>query len=487
MRVALLGQVDSGKTSLCTLLAGKKSKETYGRTETLQFYPVNSYFTLVDSPGHWGLTPTRQDAVKMADLVLYLVDSTNPNYHTLPLLKDIPYIILLNKWDLVHPEDVTRPLKQIISRPTDKIYDKLSKYIDQISNQQGIIAHPFLDINSLEEISHSVCPISAHKKWGKELLLNLIKIYSSHLKDKKRFLYKVSETTYRPVGDISPRSVVSCGIRVQDHFILKRGFYYLKEGVNYESSVLGVDGSTPHTLTLESIKCKNLEKLTKTWDLESVYIYCIKEQDWKNLSFYVKNQGLNPIRINRHSSDLQRSNPSGLTLSICGHRQSIITTQPLRVFLSSDSPIDLMVSLSKIPEEFEKLHLEEKKRKFHHSCVLVNDPSYVFLNQKFLKILGVKLLHGTLKSGCILDLYSQSYKKLGKCTVLSIKDKEKTLSCWDKTNHYVAIKLRTEQDISFEEKRYLVSPILIKDLEQYSTLTRIDQDTLDLLQSVKVS
>lgn len=158
MKVALIGNQNSGKTTLFNLLTGSHQKIGNWPGVTIERKEgeiVNSDITLVDLPGIYSLSPyTSEEIVSRdfllnegADLIVNIVDATNLErslYLSTQLLElDAPVVVALNMVDLLEKKGMSineENLSKRLGVPVVKISAKknvgIEKLVEIISNKK---------------------------------------------------------------------------------------------------------------------------------------------------------------------------------------------------------------------------------------------------------------------------------------------------------------------------------------------------------------
>ena len=158
LRIAVMGAVNSGKTTFVNLYV--KKLEKYGRTETLSLLDgsIGSVkVQFIDCPGHSALSYAKNISLTIADAVIYVVNSEDLNFELLEEISKIkPVLILFNRWN-----------SKIQLK--DYFYGKEQNqlYIDLVNKCKNLnISYaPFFDT----DVNSSCCflfPINFVSKWG---------------------------------------------------------------------------------------------------------------------------------------------------------------------------------------------------------------------------------------------------------------------------------------------------------------------------------
>ncbi len=180
MRVALVGNPNSGKTTLFNAITGKMEKvgNWSGVTIAKKEGEIKSSLitkeniTVVDLPGAYSMSPyTAEESItkdfiknENPDVIINIVDATNLSrslFFTVQLLDlGIPVIVALNKSDLVHKRNDLIDIKTLSEKLGATIIETTAtstkdahfkQLIDAIYNAQNQKQQPALNIESIDE------------------------------------------------------------------------------------------------------------------------------------------------------------------------------------------------------------------------------------------------------------------------------------------------------------------------------------------------
>jgi ferrous iron transport protein B len=211
MRIALLGNQNSGKSTLFNLLTGLNQKVGNWPGVTIDMKSgiiKNTDYELIDLPGVYSLSPysneekiTREQIISgNIDCVINIVDATNIErslYLTTQLLElDVKVIVVLNMSDMLAKKKLTiddHILSSMLGCPVYRVsalknigVNELIASIEKVKEKQEIkIYDPFIE-DIIEKISKSLT--GAHKRFNSvkllenDILLNIDLDVNEHIK-----------------------------------------------------------------------------------------------------------------------------------------------------------------------------------------------------------------------------------------------------------------------------------------------------------------
>jgi len=440
MRVALVGGVDSGKTQLFRLLTRAKVKEVRGNTECLRTYVLREGLEIIDCPGHQSLSPLREDAIRMCDLVVYLVDAKTPHLSMASTFADYPFMVLLNKWDLLHPRDMSRPLKQVMSR--EGFYEDLSQAMTPLY-EAGVDCNSFLDVASANlSLKGIALPISVKHNWGVDLLVS---IWKKLARDHPPTSYLYNQSTsqdpvvYSPVGGVQDTDKLADGRSVGQVFKKTHMGYILREGA--EATIIPLNGTPMRPPLITKMARSHLSRFCNERKVRAIRVYAANQEMWSCIS-----QVLSEFQVTRISkTTFLEMTAQGVTLGVGLPPRHECRTHPLTLIASAESVILLLSSLEDILTEMACTERLQKDKRYAGAVVIETDPRYVFYDDTKEKVLGVHLIDGTLKPKMRLVFYEGPVIK-GKGIITSIQDKNECRSTWSEKGRPVALKVGVVDD-----------------------------------------
>jgi len=215
MIITIIGEVDSGKTTFLNTFIQKTKIQKYGRTESISCYKgligaTEAYF--LDCPGHAALAGHNVEALTIADVVFYIVDSNAPfcrNELLQVIIKKYkkPLIIIANKFQnnqLIQ----NRSLKQMCN--SKEHIKNLSKSLYELCAQldnENVEILPFLDLLYNSYGGAYMYPLSLKTGFGMEQFINFFnKVLVPRIPHCKRpYLYMVSaqeKAHYKNLGAV---------------------------------------------------------------------------------------------------------------------------------------------------------------------------------------------------------------------------------------------------------------------------------------------
>lgn len=524
--IALIGAVDSGKTTFFKNYVNEKITEKKEITQEIRFKNANfeGYpAILIDLPGHDLFSTEKSLALSACDLVLYVTDYNKPNLDILNKFEaNVPTIILLNKADLYFKKDILEPLKTYCSTEQNKLdlynlYDAFLQKVSHIALEKPFLY--FLDLLKPKDLLDNflVFPLSLIKGWGtKELSTFLKKLVFKQLGAKDHtylYLKNKEKNTYVSVGSAHTikDSVLICDKTL---YPLKNLIYNkatkeyelpteLIKNLNYAPLLKVYDSKKVSDNTLDSHKIDRVEiheneTLKKLSSELKIYTRVLKDLEieiygerWEKAELLARTLTTlnvkNTVLKQLHSQSELNENRIRL---IWQEEKTKIKLKPTKyTYLSSDLYTLLNDFLSFLKKKLDDRSLKIEAE-INQLAIVKLRPDCIFKNHKKQLILGANLISGTLdcteSNYYILDSRMNLFNE---AKLESLQSNKKEYKKWSDLETSFALKLKIK--IPYEgQPGYLLSENVYRNLKRYVKLIEEETDyhtekTQELIKRIK--
>ena len=476
--IALLGAVDSGKTTFFKTYTNSKVVERKETTQQIRFKEANlcnQSVLVVDLPGHDLFSTEKSVALTICDVLLYVTDYNNPNISILNNFKtEKPVIILMNKVDVNFKENLS--LKELCKKEEKKItlYNLYEDYRNKIKD--CVLERPlqfFLDIERNADLyeNYVVFPISLKTKWATEELATFLKkyVFLNVQKSSHNYLYLKNKlkNTYLL---LKPSTKDSLFLNIQNKHYYLKNFEYNKVTKEYHIPPLIVNALKSNASLLKVYDRSDLDRETiqesvlcatpiaETNTLESI---SKKLKDFGNIisklqvevygSTWEKTELLSKIMAENKISCFplkllcseQNLNPCRIRLTWAPMKQK---TKNIYHYVSEDlyELIDSFINFLQKQKEKEKEKVSRELEKFTILKVLEDQ---IFKNHKKELVVGARMIFGNLDLEQEQDFYliDANGHILNEVKIESIQSNKKNYYKWKHIDTSFAIKLKLKE------------------------------------------
>ena len=507
-----MGSVDSGKTQIYHLLTGIKPSQIHGRTQEVRIHDLGSGIQLVDSPGHQLLGPYKDLALRLADLVLYVVDGARPSYELLgQISKTRPIVLIVNKWDLVSPSSMGVSLRQSVRTDQGKVrmYQLMEPYRIGSMNQ-GLDLKVFLDATA-GSLQSSIIPLCARSGWGVELLNSWLRGMARTITvDHRRYLYRPGQALrFRPVGPVEPNDVVRMGQdtgTVSELFVEHRGLYEPRKHIRVNPQVvlllMNPGQSRDSVETVGALTpgrqdyIRKIKVLCRDLPGFQVYIYAPQEPKYQVLRNLCQGLGWTHCRISLRAwvnfqqtlRGFKGTEQEHTPLLVLGTRDSSVMVgvqgNPY-IGISNPSCISLLNLLQDNLKKIKTLTQERLMARYQYDGIVQVMTEHKFYETKSMIIVGCSLIHGKIHPGpeplLVLDYLRRPTGH--RVQITGIQQNNVSHSQWKDKGKLIALKLKFSSNLNLrQDTYYLVYEHIWRGFSQYLRSKEPGQDVLSYYQ-----
>lgn len=500
--IALLGAVDSGKTTFFSTFTGQKILEKKNTTQELRFKNVTVKerdFQIIDIPGHDLFKLEKTVAVTLSDLIVCIADYNKPNLSVLSKLYTTkPVLVLLNKADLYFKK-TPESLKTLCSETQrHKLYDLYESFTTKIHEPLNRPLAYFLDAELADLTTHYIVfPISLRTRWAVDELSTYLTKFLCHKKvSNDRYLFLSNRKKFRYVY-FGERELPT-----EDLMLIIEGRKYPLTTMSYNHATK--EYTLPEDLHTNS-SSKVLLRLYTSSDTEAGHLPTSIVNDYSEIhqSATLEHLASELKKYSLVSGDLKfylyADNWARVELLVKMFRDldlkyEILAREVLnkdlslspRIHVFWSEKLKLKVHESKtnnlVAEDLYELvdgliscladRLQKKKTEFSEKfrCFTIAK----LLNQNLFKhhkkqlVIGARLVCGTLQHG---DYYlvDRDFKVLNTAKLESIQSCRKNYNKWTDPEINIAVKLDLEH-LYEERDTYLISQACYKQKDKYRNL-----------------